>query len=100
MIGDLGLRVFTTLFAAGDPNPTPSGALTSPPPDIDPNRVTPGGWGAITFVALLVVTALLYFSLRKQMRRVDFDEDKINEQLAAEEAAKKAAHQHRRQPSE
>ena len=42
---------------------------------IDPNRVTPGNWGLIAFLFLLAVAVLLYFSLRKQLRRIDFVED-------------------------
>lgn len=74
VMSELSLRLFSAVFAAGDPNPTPSGALTSPPPEIDPLRVTPGMWGFISFIFLIVVAILLYFSLRKQLRRVDFDE--------------------------
>lgn len=74
VMSEFGVRLFSTVFAAGDPNPTPSGALTSPPPVIDPMRVTPGMWGFICFVFLIVVAILLYFSLRKQLRKVDFDE--------------------------
>ncbi len=75
VISELGIRLFSTVLAAGDPNPTPSGALSAPPPVIDPNRVTPGNWGLLAFIFLLVVAALLYFSLRKQLRRIDFPED-------------------------
>ena len=66
VISELGIRLFSTVLAAGDPNPTPV---------IDPDRVTPGNWGLIAFIFLLVVAALLYFSLRKQLRKIDFPED-------------------------
>ena len=75
VMSEFGIRLFSTFLAAGDPNPTPSGALTSPPPVIDPNRVTPGNWGLLAFIFLLVVAALLYFSLRTQLREIDFPED-------------------------
>lgn len=75
VISDIGAHIFSGLLAAGDPNPTPSGALLTPPPDIDPNSVTPGMWGFIAFLFLIVVAILLYFSLRKQLKKVDFPED-------------------------
>ena len=75
VISEFGIRLLGSVFAAGDPNPTPSGALTSPAPVIDVNRVTPGNWGLLVFVGLLLVAVLLYFSLRKQLRRVNFQEE-------------------------
>lgn len=75
VMSEIGARLFSSVFAAGDPNPTPSGALLSPPPEIDPLRVTPGMWGFLCFVFLILVAIVLYFSLRKQLRKVDFDED-------------------------
>lgn len=92
MIGDFSLRLFTSLFAAGDPNPIPSGASPTIVPTIDPDRVTPGIWGFLSLLVLIAAAVILYFSLRKQLRRVDFDEDKVNAQLRAEEEAHKAAH--------
>ncbi len=74
VMSEFGLRLLSTVWAAGDPNPTPSGALTSPPRVIDPDSVTPGIWGFVSFVFLMVVAILLYFSLRKQLGKVDFDE--------------------------
>lgn len=53
--------------------PVPSTAGT-PEPAVDPNRVTPGFLGFLFFVILFVAAAVLYFSLRKQLKRVDFDE--------------------------
>ena len=49
------------------PNPSP---LPQNPP-IDPERVTPGLLGLISFLFLVVAVALLYRSLRKQIARVD-----------------------------
>lgn len=72
---EFGLSIWLRVVGAGDPNPTPTGVRESPIPEIDPNRVTPGMWGFLSFVALILVAVLLYFSMRKQMRRVDFDEN-------------------------
>lgn len=55
-------------------NPTP---LPTPVPtdlDIDPNRVTPGIFGFLAFAFLILAVVVLYFSMRKQLGRVDFDE--------------------------
>lgn len=75
VISEFGIQLFSSVFAAGDPNPVPSGAPTSPAPVIDPNRVTPGNWGLVIFIALLLVAVLLYFSMRKQLRKIDFPEN-------------------------
>lgn len=55
-------------------SPDPSSA-TTPAPAVDPNRVTPGFLGFVSFVALIIAAVIIYFSLRKQLGRVDFDED-------------------------
>ena len=55
-------------------NPTP---LPTPVPTdvvVDPNRVTPGLLGFLAFAFLILAVVVLYFSLRKQLSRVDFDE--------------------------
>ena len=51
------------------PAPSASG------PPIDPNRITPGFLGFIAFVVLSVACVGIYFSMRKQLRRVNFEED-------------------------
>lgn len=42
----------------------------------DPDNVKPGLLGFVVFVALAVAVALLWFSLRKQLGKVNFDEDR------------------------
>lgn len=42
--------------------------------EIDPSTVTPGAEGLVVFIFLLVAGYLLFRSLRKQLRRVDFEE--------------------------
>lgn len=86
MISHFAVSIWSSLLAAGDTNPTPSGALTSPPPEIDPNRVTPGVWGFLSFLFFVIVAVVLYVSLRKQLRRVDFDEDATPEDRSGSEA--------------
>ncbi len=75
VMNEIGARLFSTVLAAGDPNPTPSGALSAPPAEIDTNSVTAGLWGFLSFAFFIIVATILYFSLRKQLRRVDFDEN-------------------------
>jgi hypothetical protein len=76
---EFGFSLFTVVVGAGDPNPTPSGGLESVVPVVDPNIVSPGMWGFISFVLLIVAAVILYFSLRKQLRRVDFPQDQVDE---------------------
>lgn len=55
------------------PTPTPI------PTDlaIDPNRVTPGLWGFLSFAFLILAVVVLYFSMRKQLTKVNFEEDAL-----------------------
>lgn len=53
-------------------NPTPI-----PTPNdlaVDPNRVTPGLLGFLAFVFLIITVVVIYFGLRRQLTRIDFDE--------------------------
>jgi hypothetical protein len=72
---EIGFRLFSSLVGAGDPNPTPSGGLQSIAPVVDPNSVTPGMWGFLSFVVLILAAVVLYFSLRKQLKRVNVPGD-------------------------
>ena len=40
----------------------------------DPEDVKPGWLGFGVFIALAVAVALLWFSMRKQLRKIDFEE--------------------------
>ena len=53
------------------PSPTPTGL------EVDPQRVTPGLLGFLAFVILVIAVVILYFSLRKQLRKVNFDESAL-----------------------
>ena len=56
-------------------NPTP---LPTPVElAVDPNRVTPGVLGFLALVALIGAVIFLYFSMRKQLSRIDFDDDAL-----------------------
>ena len=40
----------------------------------EPDDVTPGWWGFLCIVALFAATILLWLSMRKQLRRINFDD--------------------------
>lgn len=61
----IGLAMAAMIGWVEDPSPLP----TEPP--IDPQRVTPGLLGLLSFLFLIVAVVLLYLSMRKQMRKVD-----------------------------
>ncbi len=56
---------------------TPSPLPTPIDLAVDPNRVTPGLLGFVFFVFLIGAVALLYFSMRKQLARIKFEEDAL-----------------------
>lgn len=53
-----------------NPSPLPSPIDVA----VDPNRVTPGLLGFLALVALIVAVVLLYFSMRKQLSKIHFEE--------------------------
>ncbi len=53
-----------------NPSPVPSPIDVA----VDPNRVTPGVLGFLALVALIIAVVLLYFSMRKQLGKIDFEE--------------------------
>lgn len=53
-----------------NPSPMPSPVELA----VDPNRVTPGLLGFLALVVLIVAVVLLYFSMRKQLGRINFEE--------------------------
>lgn len=61
--------------AAESGNPAAGTSPAAPEPELDPSRVTPGLLGFLTFVFLLICAFFLYRSLRKQLKRVDFNEN-------------------------
>lgn len=79
--------VITWLTESPDPSPLPQN------PPIDPERVTPGLLGLVSFLFLVVAVALLYRSLRKQMSKVDPNlpsgaaEKRYQDDMRAQEAA-------------
>lgn len=75
---------------AVDPSPLPQ------EPPIDPNRVTPGLLAMASFAFLIVAVALLYLSMRKQMRKVDpnlpngpGDDERAEDERLTEEAVER-----------
>ena len=62
------------LVAATTPSPVASGPATTTRAPIDPNRVTPGMWGFLSFVVLLLAAVVIFYSMRKQLKKVNFDD--------------------------
>jgi hypothetical protein len=56
-------------------NPTPIPTPTDLA--VDPNRVTPGLLGFLSFAFLIITVVVIYFGIRKQLNRVDFDETAV-----------------------
>lgn len=63
----------SVLAASGTPTPDP----TYIAPNVDPNRVTPGLLGFLSFMFLILACVVLFFSLRKQLSRINFDPDAL-----------------------
>ncbi|TXH44239.1 MAG: hypothetical protein E6Q90_04370 [Actinobacteria bacterium] len=91
------------------PIPSPSAEIVLP---VDPSRVTPGLYGFLSLLFLIVAVVALYLSMRKQLAKIDFDDDtvpagvrplpryatkserrKTAQRIEAEKAAKAAARQ-------
>ncbi len=69
------LALVLTLPLAETPLPaaTPLPAPAELP--VDPNRVTPGFYGFLSLAFLIVAVVVIYFSMRKQLARIKFDEN-------------------------
>ncbi len=58
--------------------------VLGPDPVPAPSEVTPGWLGFGFFVTLCVVTVLLWFNMRKQLGRIDFDDGSERDDRPAE----------------
>ncbi|MDQ1245884.1 MAG: hypothetical protein QG597_251 [Actinomycetota bacterium] len=56
-----------------NPSPLPSPIDVA----VDPNRVTPGVLGFLALVAMIGAVVFLYYSMRKQLSRIDFDDSAL-----------------------
>jgi len=65
------LSTITSLLADVVATPSPT-----TPPQIDPDRVSPGGLGFLAIVVLAIAAVVIFFSMRKQLSRVNFEEGK------------------------
>lgn len=67
-------------------------AAVTPSPEqmVDPDLVTPGPWGFVTILVLVVAVFLLVFDMLRRVRRARYREE-ANEVLDAEEAAAREA---------
>jgi len=63
------LLSLVVLALAASPSPSPS--VKEP----DPDTVSPGWWGFLSLVFLVVTVYLIWRGLTKQLKRVDFDEN-------------------------
>ena len=52
--------------------------------DLDPNVVKPGWTALIITILLALALVLLYFSMRKQFRKINIDDDETDVEEAAE----------------
>ena len=76
------------LAASVAPSPSPS----STAPAIDPDRVSPGILGLLAVVFLAIAVFVIWKSLNKQLKRVDFDESTTeNPRYTRKKAAREAA---------
>lgn len=63
-------------------------ASPTPPPGFDEDLVTPGIWGFVLTIAVILAVVLLIVDMVRRIRRVTYRAH-VQEQLAAEEAQKK-----------
>lgn len=61
----------------------------TPPPEFDPNTVTPGAWGFAAIFLVAVATVLLGLDMVRRVRRTTY-RAQIQEKLQAEAAAREA----------
>lgn len=64
-------------------------ASPTPTPAFDEDLVTPGIWGFVLTIGVIVAVVLLIVDMVRRIRRVTY-RAQVQEQLAAEEAAKKS----------
>lgn len=62
-------------------------ASPTPPPGFDEDLVTPGIWGFVLTIAVILAVVLLIVDMVRRIRRVTY-RAQVQEQLAAEEAQK------------
>lgn len=55
-------------------------SLTAAETEVEPGSAGPGSLGFWIVVGLIIVLVFLYLSLRKQLRRVDFDPDATSDE--------------------
>ena len=60
--------------------------VPTPPPGFDEDLVTPGIWGFVLTIGVILATILLIVDMVRRIRRVNY-RAQVQEQLAAEEAA-------------
>lgn len=75
------------LAASVSPSPSPS----STAPAIDPDRVSPGFLGLLAVLFMAVAVFVIWKSLNKQIKRVDFDESTTENPRYTRKKAERAA---------
>lgn len=73
MIDRLTMVLVMPLADTPIPADTPLPAPSALP--VDPNRVTPGFYGFLSLAFLILAVVVIYFSMRKQLTRIKFDEN-------------------------
>ena len=69
-VAEVVARVASTWWAE-TPNPAPS----PPRQNIDPSVLSPGLVGFLLFAGLAVAIVVLVFSMNRQLKKIDFDEE-------------------------
>lgn len=69
-------HLLTVLVLATSPSPSPSGSGAAVPPD---DTVSPGLLGFLSFLFLGIAVFFIARGLNKQLRRVSFDEEVVDE---------------------
>lgn len=79
----------TLMLLAASVSPSPSSTTV---PEIDPDRVSPGFLGLLAVLFMAVAVFVIWKSLNKQIKRVDFDESTTeNPRYTRKKAEREAA---------
>lgn len=90
----MSFHAHVVLALAGSPSPSPSLSQSTPtspmPGENDSTWLGPGFLGFLSLVFLAVAVFVIWKSLNKQLTRVSFDEDSVNDPEADDPPARDA----------